>query len=280
MAVGIVTDSSCDLPDALVAEHGIEVVPLVIRFGSEELVDRQDLTPAQFWARSASSPTLPETAAPPPGAFEEAFRRVGARCDGGVVCVTLSSKLSATIQSAEAAAKSVVDEVDVRVVDSRSVTMGLGMIVLEAARAGAVDGATPDGVAQVAERGAARTRVYGTLDTLENLKKGGRIGAAQALLGSLLSIKPIIEVRDGVVEPGPRQRTRARALAWLADQVRTNPPVGDVAVVHGEAPDAEELVKLLRRDLPPERIFLADLGAVIGTHAGPRTVGIAFQVAG
>ena len=277
MAVAVVTDSSCDLPADLVAEHSIEIVPLSIRFGSEELVDRVDLTPREFWARCASSSTLPETAAPSPGAFEQAFRRAAAGGANGVVCVNLSSKLSATIQAAQSAAKAVEGEVPVRVVDSRSVTMGLGMIVLGTARAGAASDSV-DEVAAVAEDLSGRTRVYGTLDTLENLKKGGRIGGAQAFLGSLLSVKPSIDVRDGAVEPGPRVRTRAKGLAWLAERVAADEPPGDVAIVHGDAPDVDQLTALLARRVPPERIVVADLGAVIGTHAGPRTIGVAYQV--
>ena len=278
MTVAVVTDSSCDLPADLVTEHGIEVVPLSIRFGSEELVDRVDLTPREFWARCASSSTLPETAAPSPGAFEQAFRRAAARDAGGVVCVNLSSKLSATIQAAQSAAKAVEGKVPVRVVDSRSVTMGLGMIVLGTARAGAASDSV-DEVAAVAEDLSGRTRVYGTLDTLENLKKGGRIGGAKAFLGSLLSVKPSIDVRDGAVEPGPRVRTRAKGLAWLAERVAADQPPGDVAIVHGDAPDVDQLSALLAVHVPPERIVVADLGAVIGTHAGPRTIGVAYQVA-
>ena len=278
MAVAVVTDSSSDLPADLAAQHGIEVVPLSIRFGDEELVDRRDLTPAQFWARCAASPLLPETAAPAPGAFQVAFESAADRGADGVVCVTISSKLSATISAASAAATALEGRVPVKVVDSRSVTMGLGMIVLAAARA-AESGGSLDEVAAAAEGLVGRTRVYGTLDTLENLKKGGRIGAAQALLGSLLSVKPVIAVRDGEVEPGPKQRTRARALAWLAEKVAADDPVGEVAVISGEAPDVDTLCDLLTRHLPRERLVLADLGAVIGTHAGPRTIGVAFQVA-
>ncbi len=278
MAVAVVTDSSCDLPAELVAEHHIEVVPLSIRFGDEELVDRVDLTPAQFWSRCASSSTLPETSAPSPGAFETAFRKAAAHGPDGVVCVNLSSKLSATIQAAQAAARAVEGEVAVRIVDSRSVTMGLGMIVLETARAGAA-GKSLDEVAAVAEDLSQRTRVYGTLDTLENLRKGGRIGGAQAFLGSLLSVKPSIVVQEGAVEPGPKLRTRARGLAWLAEKVAADQPPGDVAIVHGDAPDVDQLKGLLAAHVPAERIVIADLGAVIGTHAGPRTVGVAYQVA-
>jgi DegV family protein with EDD domain len=277
--VRVVTDSSCDLPPALTDEQGITVVPLTIRFGEEELVDRRDLTPAEFWERSARSPMLPETAAPSPGAFEEAYRAAAASGADGIVCVNLSSKLSATSQSAEAAAKAVADAVPVVVIDSESVTLGLGMIVLEAARR-AAGGAGVDDVAAAAKAAVPRTRVFGTIDTLDNLKKGGRIGAAQALLGSLLSIKPVIEVRDGAVEPGPKQRTRSKALRYLVDRVAAEPaPIEHLAVMHGAAPDVGEFLDLLAPHFPRDRIIVSDLGAVVGTHAGPRTIGVAYLVA-
>ncbi|MFP5317932.1 MAG: DegV family protein [Acidimicrobiia bacterium] len=273
--VRIVTDSSCDLPAELADAQGITIVPLTIRFGGDELVDRRDLTPAQFWERCAASPVLPETAAPAPGQFEEAFR---AALDGGadgVVCINISSKLSATIQSAQAAANAM-EGAPVRTVDSRSVTMGLGMIVLEAARA-AAGGASIDDVVAVAEKAAAKNRVLGSLDTLENLKKGGRIGGAQALLGSLLSIKPVIEVVDGAVEPGPKQRTRSRALRWLVDQVAAEPSIEQLAVMHGAAPDLGELLDLLAPHFSRDKIVVADIGPVIGAHTGPRVIGVSYQ---
>lgn len=277
-AVRVVTDSSCDLPEQLVRDLDIEVVPLTIRFGSEELVDRRDLTPADFWARCQASPVLPETAAPAPGDFEAAFRRAAETGASGVVCITLSSKLSATGQAGHAAAQAVAGDIPVRLVDSRSVTLGLGMMAVEAART-ASGGATADEVAAAAEALVPRTRVVGALDTLENLKKGGRIGAAKALLGSMLSFKPIIEVLDGAVEPGPRQRTRSRALKYLADRVASEPAIANLAVLHGDAPDLNDFLDLLAPHYPRDQIVVGDLGAVVGAHAGPRTIGVAFQLA-
>jgi DegV family protein with EDD domain len=279
MTVKIVTDSSCDLPDALVAETGIEVVPLTIRFGTEELVDRRDLTPTEFWTRCATSSVLPETAAPAPGTFEEAFRRAADAGAEGVVCVCLSSRLSATAESASVAARAVEDIVPVQVVDSRSVSLGLGVIVVEAARR-AGEGATVDQIVARAGDMAGRTKVFASLDTLDSLKKGGRIGAAQALLGSILSIKPVIEVVDGAVEPGPRQRTRSRALRWLADQVAAHADAENLALLHGDAPDVEVLLDLLDAHYPRNRVIVGQLGAVVGAHTGPRTIGVAFQTAG
>lgn len=277
--VRVVTDSSCDLPAAVVKEHGITVVPLSIRFGDEEFVDGRDLTPSAFWTRSAASAVLPSTAAPSPGAFEQAFRDAAAGGAGGVVCINLSSKLSATIQAAEAAAKAIGGEFPVRAVDSKSVSLGLGTIVIEAAKAGA-RGASVDEIVALAEDMAARTRVHATLDTLENLKKGGRIGAAKALLGSILSVKPVIEVVDGAVEPGPKVRTRAKAFQYLIDRINAESAVENLAVLHGDAPDLEQFLEALAPHFPRDQIVVGQLGAVVGSHTGPRTIGVAFQVPG
>jgi len=276
--ISVVTDSGCDLPAELVAEHAVTVVPLTIRFGAEELVDGRDLTPAGFWEKVAGSAQLPETAAPSPGAFEAAFRAASGAGADGVVCVTLSSSLSATHQAASVAAQAVDGDVSVSLVDSRAVSMGQGMIVLAAARA-AASGAGLDEVTATADALVARTRIYAALDTLDNLRKGGRIGAAQALLGSLLSIKPIIQVAGGRVEPESKQRTRRRSLQYLADKVAQAAPVADLAVVHGQAPDIDDLLGMLGAHGCPAPV-VAQVGAVIGTHAGPGVVGVTFTTGG
>ena len=273
--VRVVTDSSCDLPDALIDEHGITVVPLSIRFGDEELVDGRDLTPSEFWARCQKSPVLPETAAPSPGAFEAAFRQARDAGAEGVVCVNLSSKLSATIQAAAQAAKAVEADIPVRVVDSLSVSLGLGLHVLRAARM-AEEGKGIDDVTGAIVDVIPRTAIYATLDTLENLKKGGRIGGATAFIGSVLSLKPVIEVRDGEVDAESKQRTRSRALAYLVDKVRAAGAIEDLGVVHGQAPDLDEFLDALSGIVDRDRIVVGDIGAVIGTHAGPRAIGVAM----
>jgi DegV family protein with EDD domain len=275
MTVRVVTDSACDLPDALAAELGIEIVPLIIRFGDEELVDRRDFTPAEFWARSHASPVLPQTAAPSPGAYEERYRALAADSATAIVVVALSGALSATLQSAQVAAASVAEEIPVAVVDSRSVTLGLGMIAVAAARRAAAGGSFED-VAGHATSLATRTHVVGTLDTLENLKKGGRIGGAKALLASVLSIKPVVEVRDGRVEEAGRQRTRAKALAFLVDTVRRAEPIDALAVAHGDASDVDRFLDLLR-PVYADDIVVGQIGAVIGAHTGPGTIGVVYQ---
>jgi DegV family protein with EDD domain len=275
--IRVVTDSACDLPQALADQHRIEIVPLTIRFGDEELVDRRDLSPKEFWARSAESPVLPETAAPSAGAFEEAFKRVASEGADGIVCVTLSSALSATHQAAALAAKSLADDIPIRVVDSKAVTMAEGLMALAAAKLGE-QGASIDECAQAVEDLVSRSRIFATLDTLENLKKGGRIGAAQALFGSLLSIKPVIELRDGVVEAESKQRTRSKSLRYLVEKVKEHGKVENLVVMHGEAPDLEEFLDLVSAVYPRDDILVGDIGAVIGTHGGPRVMGVVFHV--
>src|SRR3954468_640427 len=279
-AVKVVTDSAADLEDDVAADLDIAVVPLSIRFGSEEYVDRVTLSPQEFYDKMATSSALPETAAPSPGAFEQTFRAALEAGAPGVVCVNLSGALSATIQSAQNAARAIAEsgaDMPIKIVDSRSVTGGLGSQVVAAARA-ARDGATVDDVAALAEDMVARTRVFGALDTLDNLKKGGRIGNAQAFLGSLLSIKPLIEIRDGVVHEAGKPRTRGKALRQLVDKLRESGEVENVNVLPGLAPDVDELLDLVSDVVPRDQITVGIIGATIGTHGGPRVAGITWQV--
>ena len=275
MAVRVVTDSACDLPDDLVAALGITIVPLTIRFGDKEFVDREELSVDDFWQRLTTSSALPETAAPSAGAFEARFRALVDDGATGILCVNLSSRLSATMQAATVAAKAVAEDCPIEVIDSLTCSMGLGNLCLVAGRL-AQDGADLESiVAEVTDR-RDRTKLFGTLDTLEFLKRGGRIGNARALLGSMLSIKPVVEVRDGVVEEAGKVRTRSKALRGLADHVRAQ-PVENVAVLHGHAPDLDELLDLLEPMVPRAEIVTGIVGPVIGTHAGPRVIGVTFQ---
>ncbi|MGI9644291.1 MAG: DegV family protein [Ilumatobacteraceae bacterium] len=273
--VRIVTDSSCDLPAQIADELGIAIVPLSIRFGDEEFIDREELTTAEFWTRCAGSPTLPETAAPAPGQFEAIYRKLAGDGATGIVVLNLSAALSATMQSAELAAKSV-DDIDVRVIDTRTLTIGLGTIAIACARA-ARDGATVDEIEQLGRELADRTRVFGALDTLDNLKKGGRIGNARAMLGTALSIKPIIEVTGGQVEEAGKQRTRSKALKFLVDTVRSyEGRMENLAVMHADCSDVDVFVDMLRPIYEGE-IVVGEIGPVIGTHGGRGTIGVAFH---
>jgi DegV family protein with EDD domain len=276
MGVRVVTDSACDLPPDLVEALGIEIVPLSIRFGAEELVDRDELSADDFWDRLRVAEALPETSAPSAGAFESRFRDLIDRGATGIVCVNLSSRLSATMQAAQLAADAVGAACPIHVIDSMTCSLGLGSLVLTAARRGADGDPIDQIVAEVTAR-RDRTRLFGSLDTLEFIKRGGRIGNARALLGTMLSIKPVIEVRDGAVEESGRVRTRSKALRLLADKVAAQ-PVDSVAVLHGQADDVDELLELLHPVVPKDEIVIGVVGPVIGTHAGPGVIGVTFQV--
>ena len=273
--VRIVTDSASDLSIDDANTYGIQVVPLSIRFGSEELVDREQLSVADFYSRMATFEGLPETAAPSPGAFEEAFRKAMSDGADAVVCINLSSELSATMASAQNAAKALAGELDVRVVDSQSITAGLATQVIEAAKL-ASTGASADEVVARVQALAAGTQIYGALDTLENLEKGGRIGKARSMLGSMLSIKPIIHIADGAVEEAAKQRTRRKSLEWVRDTLYDEGDVQFLTVAHGEAPDVDEFLDLIADRYPRDQVRISKIGAVIGTHGGPRIIGVCY----
>ena len=267
------TDSACDLSADVAEAHGITIVPLSIRFGSEEFVDGRDLTTAEFWARCKDSDVLPETAAPSPGAFQEAFEAAAADGYDGVICLSLSGGVSATFQAASAAAKALEGTVDVRAVDTRSMTLGLGLICLDIAELAATGADLESLEARVATL-VPRTQVFGVVDTLEHLEKGGRIGGARALLGSLLSIKPVVTLVDGVVAEESKQRTRARSLRYLADKALEAPPLSRIAVADGAATDIDEFLALLGDVRSEHPIIVSQLGPVVGTHTGPGTIGL------
>jgi DegV family protein with EDD domain len=277
--IRVVTDSACDLTPAMADEHDVRVVPLRIRFGPEEFVDREELSGKEFWDRVVTGPDVPETAAPSPGDFQRAFTEAAEAGVDGVVCICLSSAMSATYQAASTAAEGVADRVSVRVVDSRSVTMGEGLLVLAAADL-AASGTGLDEMVVELERLREGGRVYGVLGSLDFLKRGGRIGGAAHLVGSLLSIKPVIEVRDGRVEVESKQRTRARSLQYVADKVLGAGPIARLAVAFGVTDDTEEFLGLLAGAAPEHDTVVTELGPVVGSHAGPGTIGVCFQLAG
>jgi DegV family protein with EDD domain len=278
MTVRIVTDSACDLSQELVDQHGIEIVPLSIRFGDEEYVDRVELSVDEFYAKMAQSGVLPETAAPSPGAFEQAFRKLGGSGDE-VVAINLSAALSATMQSAATAAKALEGEVKVTVVDSKALTCGLGNICVAAAEA-AERGASTEDVVTLAEQLSERTRMWGLLNTLDNLVKGGRIGKAQGLMGNMLSIKPVLDMGSGEVHEAGKPRTKKKGLLWLRDKVlEFGDDVENLWVMAGDPDDAHELVALLQDGYDGE-IHTGRIGPVIGTHGGPGVMGVSFWTKG
>ena len=257
------------------ADLGIVVVPLSIRFGDEEFTDCVDLTPADFWAKCASSSALPETAAPSPGAFVAAFTAARDAGATGVVCLTISAELSGTYQSALTAAESLGD-FDVAVIDTRAVTMAEGFLTIAAAEA-ARDGASVASIVELTAANIGRIGVIGSLDTLEHLKKGGRVGSAQALLGSVLAIKPLLELKDGKVGEAGRQRTRAKAISHLAKAILDGAPYARLAVAHGSAPDLDVLMAKIDGVECDSPIVVTEIGSVVGTHGGPGIIGICWM---
>ncbi|CAN5186018.1 DegV family protein [soil metagenome] len=275
MTVQIVTDSAADLAPERAAALGIRVVPLSIRFGDEEFTDGVQLTADAFYAKMASTDVFPATAAPAPGAFEAAIRDAGTNGDP-VVVINISSALSATMQSAENAARAIGEDLDVRVVDSKSITATLGLKAIAAAEAAAA-GKSADEFVALVEDLRNRSQVFGALSTLDNLKKGGRIGGAQAMLGSMLSIKPIIDISTGEVAEAGKVRTRGKALVWLRDKLFEQPHIDELVLCSGNADDVEELLDLIAPRYERDQVQLWTIGPVIGTHGGPGVIGFAWH---
>ena len=276
--VRIVTDSACDLTEELVKQHEVIVVPLTIRFGAEEFEDRTELAPDEFWRRCQGKGALTETAAPSPGAFMAAFQQAADEGATSVLCLTLSSKLSATYASAVTAAGTFT-AIPVRVIDTRSVTMGQGLMAIAAAEE-AADGMGLDDLFAASEDRTGRVRVYGVLGGLEFLQRGGRIGGAQALLGSLLSIKPVIVVKEGEVAEESKQRTRSRALSYMSTKVAGDAPLERLAIADGACDDIDAVALQLTAIAVEHPMVSVQLGPVVGSHTGPNTVGVCYIMPG
>lgn len=273
--IRVLTDSACDLPDEIARDLDIDIVSLTIRFGDEEFTDRVDLTPAQFWTKCKKSKTLPETAAPSPGAFQSAYEHAKAEGFDGVIVLTISAALSATNQSAQLAATTVADSIPVRIVDTKAVSMAQGLLAIEVAEL-ARTGASLDELVQRAEALREKVGVVGMLDTLEHLVKGGRIGGARALLGQVLAIKPLLVLKDGVVAEAGRQRTRAKALQAIVDVAKSHTPLRRLALVHGDASDIKTAQDMVAQ-IPSEfALVVTDMGPVVGTHGGPGIVALCW----
>ena len=277
MTIRIVTDSASDISLEEAEDLGIEIVPLSIRFGEAEYTDLVDLSVSDFYQKMAESDLLPSTAAPSPGAFEAAFKRCAEAGAEGVICINLSLALSATGQAAQLAADALADTLPVKCIDSKSITCGLGTIIRKAAGA-AKDGGSMDEIVALVENLASRTRIFATLDTLENLKKGGRIGGAKAMLGTMLQFKPCLDLSSGEVVEAGRQRTRKKSLIWLKEVLESEGEISELSIIHGDAPDVEEFATLISDIVPRDQIRINQLGAVIGTHGGPRVLGVTYLV--
>ncbi len=272
MTVRIVTDSTCDLPAALVAEHGITVVPLTIEFGSESLRDGVDINAAEFYRRLAIASELPRTSQPSIEAFRSAYDALSDA--DGIVSIHISSRLSGTLNSAMQGAAARDGGPVVECVDSRFVAAGLGAIVLEASRV-AKAGAEIDVVAAAAREAIGRVDVVAAVDTLDYLQRGGRIGRASKWLGTMLSVKPLVSVQDGEVVPFARVRTRAKAIDRLVEFAATQRGAPLMFVAGTGTPDATAaLVERLRPLLLGTHFIEGDLGPAVGVHVGPGAIGV------
>jgi DegV family protein with EDD domain len=275
--VKIVTDSTADIPEELAAALEITIVPCNVHFGLETYRDGLELSKEEFYTKLKTSSTLPTTSAPAVGLFEATYKELASETDQ-ILSIHLASTLSAIYNSAHLGAEAV-SGVEITLIDSGQVSMGLGWLVIAAARA-AQEGQPLAQIGALVEDMRPRVRVFAALDTLEYLRKGGRVGKTVAALGTLLNIKPLVEVRDSAVLPLERVRTRRRSIQRLIELVAELGPLEELAVLHTNAPqEAQRLAEEISFLHPLERILIVEAGVIIGTHAGPNGLGVACMVA-
>ena len=280
MAVRIVTDSTADIPLPVAESLGITIVPLTVSFGNESYLDGVELDNETFFQKLQASKTLPKTSQPPPGAFQEAFMRLIDEGADSIVAILLSSKLSGTYQSAVTARDTLTEEykrVPIELIDSSSVSMGVGYTAMQAAQE-AKQGVSLETIKEHAVDRLERTRILFALDTLEYLSKGGRIGGASALVGNILSIKPILSFKEGTVVPIERPRTSAKAYARISQLVAEAGPLEHTNIVASDEIVAQQLADVLAPVYPGE-IQHYKVGAVIATYSGPAVAGAVFVTA-
>ncbi|TYP59972.1 DegV family protein [Thermosediminibacter litoriperuensis] len=274
-SVKIVTDSTADLPADVVEKYGISIVPLKIFFGEEEYRDGIDITPDEFYKKLRTSPHHPRTSQPPPTEFVECFKKLANNATR-VISIHLSGKLSGTYNSAVVAGSMV--DIPVDVVDSQGASMMLGFMAIEAAKA-AREGKQAGEILDTVEDLKKRIRIYFLVDTLEYLRKGGRIGRAAALLGNLLNVKPVLTIEDGLITPVERIRGKAKALNKLLEKISQDAARGPLtgAVVHSDClEEASRFKKVIEERFEFRELYLTTLGCVLGAHSGPGLIGVVY----
>lgn len=268
MTVKIVTDSVADIPPGVLKKLDITVIPVLLRFGEEMLRDGIDITTDQFFERIKTAKNMPTTAVPSLDLFARTYARLAVETDE-ILVIMLSSKLSGIYNAALQSAKLIESNCRIEIVDSGTAVMCQGFAVIHAAQA-ALKGAGMDEILEIVNRDLPRTEMRAAFDTLEYLQRGGRIGKAQALLGSMLKINPLITLKDGLVEPAGRARSRAKALDHLYEFAAGYKHIEEMAVEDAACPeDAELLVERLGGIFPKERIYRSRVTPVIGAHTGP-----------
>jgi DegV family protein with EDD domain len=279
MSIRIVTDSTCDLPASVAGERGIAVVPCYVNFGSQSFLDGIELSRQEFYERLPLSEVVPTTSAPGVAAFVGTYQRLAAEGASGILSIHISASLSNVVNVARLAAQAV-PQVPVRVIDSGQLTLGTGLLALEAARA-AEDGLALEDVAALVTRKIARTYSFAALDTLEFLRRSGRVSPLVSSLGTLLSIKPLLRMHAGELRM-ERVRTRRKAYERLIAHVASLGPLEQLAMVHTHAPQAvEELRRQSAHLFPGGGLQLTgEVTPVIGAHVGPGAVGFVCITAG
>lgn len=276
--VAIVTDSTAYLPENLVSEYNITVLPLVVIWGEETLRDNIDITPEQFYERLQKEEAMPTTSQATIQSFTDAFQELHGK-GYDIFAVTISSGLSGTMDSA-IQAKNMVPDANIELFDSQTSSLPMAFIALSAARA-ARRGASLEEVKQVAEAVRDHNQVYFAVETLEFLHRGGRIGGASRFLGTALGLKPILYLNDGKVEALEKVRTskkaHARLISILEEQLEGKSPINMIGVVKAAADEAaDNLVAQIKERFTPDELMVADLSPVIGTHIGPGATGVAY----
>jgi DegV family protein with EDD domain len=266
----VVTDSTADLPKEWRERYDIEVVPLKVLFGTETFRDGVDIDNEEFFRRLSTATKLPTTSAPSPGEFAEVYERL-AKDHDGCISIHIGAQLSATAEAARVGAQSV-EGFKVNVIDSETVTFPMAFLCRIAAQCESLDQAT-----EAVTQRVPKCRVLALLDTLKYLEMGGRMSRAAAVVGTMLNVKPLLLVADREIKPVERVRTRSRAIPRMVEFFRNDLPVEHVAVVHAQAADeAEEIAAGLRKELPDFEITIGQIGSVLGTHTGPKALGLVY----
>ncbi|MDD5495194.1 MAG: DegV family protein [Dehalococcoidia bacterium] len=275
MMVKVICDSTGDLTKEIIDKYGISIAPLNVLFGTESLRDGPDITPEQFYKRLVVDKLHPTTSAPSPGTFSELYTKLSKETDE-IVVVTISSGISATYESALQAKALVGNICKIEVVDSLLTCGGLGLPAYRAAQA-AAQGAKLGEIVDMLKDILPRTRAYMIFDTLEYLRKGGRIGAAKALLGGMLKLNPIITLKEGLIHPVMQARNRTKAINELVKLVIDTPKLEDVVIQDATTPDELEiLADAIGVKFPKEKLIRTKVGPAIGVHTGPNVLAACF----
>jgi DegV family protein with EDD domain len=275
--IAIVTDSTAYIPEDMRQKYDIRVIPLTVNWGGKSYLDNVDISPEAFYSRLEKEKEIPTTSQPSAGAFKELFESLVCEYDA-ILAVLLSSDLSGTVASAQAATE-MLDAIPIRVVDSRLTTMALGLLVIFAAQK-AEDGASLDEVVASLDPIIQGMRVYFVVDTLEFLHRGGRIGGAQRLIGSMLAMKPVLQLVEGKIDSLASVRTKKKAIQSMLSVFEEDAADKDLihlTVFHGVAAEEAEIIRSYLEDkYHPKTLVLSKLSPVLGVHTGPGTVGIAY----